>query len=380
MTAPAARAGLTHGEFRAAAASGADWGKTTKACLDGLGSTDGANLGIVYLSDGLVDHSASILTLLKQITGIEAWVGAVGMGVCTAGAELFDRPALSVMVGRLAPGSFRLLHRFADAGLDRDTADWLAANAPAVGLIHADPREPNLAATIGALAAQSEAFLVGGLSSSRGAHSQICATAGEGGLSGVLFGRDVPVITGLSQGCSPIGPARLITAAHDNVIEEIDGRAALDVFKDDIGDLLAHDLRRTAGYIFAALPVTGSDTGDFLVRNVVGMGVDEGWLAIADIVSPGQRVMFTRRDRDSAVKDLGRMLADVGRRLAKRRPRGALYVSCVARGPNLFGTESEELRQVGEALGDVPLAGFFANGEISHDRLYGHTGVLTLFL
>ena len=68
------------------------------------------------------------------------------------------------------------------------------------------------------------------------------------------------------------------------------------------------------------------------------------------------------------------------RRLGDRRPKGAVYVSCLARGPNLFGDDSEELRQVQTAIGDVPLVGFFANGEISHDRLYGYTGVLTLFL
>ena len=36
-------------------------------------------------------------------------------------------------------------------------------------------------------------------------------------------------------------------------------------------------------------------------------------------------------------------------------------------------------RLIRETLGDFPLIGFFANGEISRDRLYGHTGVLTLF-
>ncbi|MEE8224028.1 MAG: FIST C-terminal domain-containing protein, partial [Alphaproteobacteria bacterium] len=60
-------------------------------------------------------------------------------------------------------------------------------------------------------------------------------------------------------------------------------------------------------------------------------------------------------------------------------PRGALYYSCVARGPNLFGDGSVELGTVAEALGDVPLVGFFANGEICNNRLYGYTGVLTLF-
>jgi small ligand-binding sensory domain FIST len=60
-------------------------------------------------------------------------------------------------------------------------------------------------------------------------------------------------------------------------------------------------------------------------------------------------------------------------------PRGALYHSCLGRGRHLFGDDSAEMRLIRELLGDVPLAGFYANGEISHNRLYGYTGVLTLF-
>jgi small ligand-binding sensory domain FIST len=60
-------------------------------------------------------------------------------------------------------------------------------------------------------------------------------------------------------------------------------------------------------------------------------------------------------------------------------PRGALYYSCVARGEHMFGRRGAELELVRRALGDVPLVGFFCNGEISRDRLYGYTGVLTVF-
>lgn len=71
------------------------------------------------------------------------------------------------------------------------------------------------------------------------------------------------------------------------------------------------------------------------------------------------------------------MLEDLKQRCAQ--PKGGLYISCLARGRNLFGDGSAELRLIQETLGDVPLAGFFANGEICHDRLYGYTGVLSLF-
>jgi len=89
-------------------------------------------------------------------------------------------------------------------------------------------------------------------------------------------------------------------------------------------------------------------------------------------------VQFCRRDGAAAEKDLVRMVADVKRR-SSGEPRGALYFSCLARGANLFGEKGRELELIERELGPIPLVGFFCNGEISHDRLYGYTGVLTLF-
>ncbi len=374
---------LQPGEFRSAIGSGRDWREATRACLDRLGNVRDGTLGVVYLADALSDDAGSILTLLRQLTGVADWVGTVGIGVIGDDRELFDTPALSVLVGRLPAGQVRLLPRFTSVeqtGLDGDLADWARAAQPVLGLVHADPRNPQTPAIVEALSRASGAFLVGGLTSSRHAFAQIAGGQGEGGVSGVLFGLEVPVVTGLTQGCSPIGPIHMVTACEDHIVAELDGRPALDVFKEDIGDLLARDLRRTAGYIFAALPVPGSDTGDYLVRNLVGLDPRAGLVAIAHHLVPGDRLMFVRRDAAAAVQDLGRMLAGVTRRLGGQRPRGAVYVSCLARGPNQFGTQSEEIAQVQAALGSVPLVGFFANGEISHDRLYGYTGVLTVFL
>jgi small ligand-binding sensory domain FIST len=89
-------------------------------------------------------------------------------------------------------------------------------------------------------------------------------------------------------------------------------------------------------------------------------------------------IQFARRDAVTAEEDLRRMVTALRARLPGE-PRGALYHSCLGRGRNLFGDGSAELRLVRELLGEVPLAGFYANGEISHNRLYGYTGVLTLF-
>ena len=176
----------------------------------------------------------------------------------------------------------------------------------------------------------------------------------------------------------PIGPVRRIDEARDNVVMTIDGRPALAAFQDDIGPELARDPRRLGGLIFAGLPVAGSDTGDYLVRNLMAIDPRSGWIALAAEVAPGDRILFCRRDPDSARADLGRMLRQLRGRLPGP-PRGGIYVSCIARGAALFGDAGVETGLIRETLGDFPLIGFFANGEISRDRLYGHTGVLTVF-
>jgi small ligand-binding sensory domain FIST len=170
-----------------------------------------------------------------------------------------------------------------------------------------------------------------------------------------------------------------VTEGWANVVAGLDGKSALAVFKAEVGELLARDPRRAAGYIHAALPVEGSDQGDYVVRTLMGLDQAQGWLAVADDIHVGQRLMLVRRDPIAAQADLARMLDDVCGRLQGRQPLAALYVTCTARGEHMFGEPGAELAQVRQALGPaVPLIGYFANGEISGQRLYGYTGVLTV--
>jgi small ligand-binding sensory domain FIST len=117
-----------------------------------------------------------------------------------------------------------------------------------------------------------------------------------------------------------------------------------------------------------------------VVRNLLGLDVQRNIVAVGAELRRGDPVMFVKRDGGTAQADLRRMLHDLMRRAEGRPIRGALYHSCVARGPNMFGPDSAELRTIEAALGPVPLAGFFTNGEVFRNRLYSYTGVLTLFL
>ncbi|MBP2311544.1 FIST signal transduction protein [Azospirillum soli] len=378
-------------QFKAASAVGPEWGQTVKACLDELGPVEGCNLGFLYITDALAEHATSIVTLLRGVTGIRDWVGTVGIGVCANDEEFFDQPAVAVMVARLPEDSFRLFPIVSGdlEPLRRMAGGWLDKNGAALALVHADPRNQQLPSLVATLSESTGAFLVGGTTASRSEFPQFTipgntatmtsGPVGDGGVSGVLFAPHLAVATGLSQGCTPIGPVRTITAAEENVVLEIDGRPALEVFKEDIGEILARDLRKVSGYIFAGLPIPGSDTADYLVRDLIAIDPRAGWISVAERVQTGQPILFTRRDQQSAETDMRRMLANLKKRV-KTTPKGALYVSCIARGPSLFGEGSQELAMIREVFGDIPLAGFFASGEISHNRLYGYTGVLTLFL
>jgi len=376
--------------FSAALGSGHDWRTAAKACLAGLGPIPPLlpgcqRLGLAYLTDGLADDAGSIITLLRGVTGVRDWVGTVGFGVCTSGRALFDQPAVSVLIGTFAPDSLQLLNALGGAGSEGVPVapQWAGATTAQLGLVHVDPRFVGLGPLLPSLADAAGGFLIGGISSSRGAMPQFGlgpdgGAVVDGGVSGVLFSQRVSLATGLTQGCTPIGPLHQVTEADGNVVKALDGQPALELFKREIGAELAHDLRGAAGEIYAALPVAGSDTADYRIRALVGFNPGQGWLVIGDQLEPGQTLRFARRDGASARADLLQMVLKLKGRLAGPA-RGALYISCNARGADLFDDDDEELRLIAETLGPVPLTGFYASGEIFRDQLYGYTGILTLF-
>jgi small ligand-binding sensory domain FIST len=370
--------------FVHAHAGGGNWHALVEHALARLPQArPGGALGFVYLDHRLAGDCDRVIGALREATGTVHWIGSVGMGVCSTGREEYDEPSLAIMLTDLGDDDFRLLPPIVGSvgELLAATHQWRERSLASVAVVHGDPSNLRLPQLIESLADGLEGgFLVGGLTSSEDLQVQIADQAVEGGLSGALLAGTVPVVTGVTQGCRPIGERHEITQAQRNILVEIDGRPALDVLKDDIGEMLARDLARIGGYIFAALPVVASDTGDYLVRNLVGIDPDQGLVAIGDEVAPGMSLQFARRDGHTARHDLVRMLEDLDARCEGRRVKGALYHTCLGRGRHLFGDGSAELRLVQDHLGDIPLVGFYANGEISHRSLYGYTGVLTLFL
>ena len=335
-------------------AAAPSWRECVSACAARLGRP-GRGLGFLYFSDAFVNDAADILEELKTRTGVDDWVGSVGVGVLATGAEYQEEPAMAAMIA------------------DIDAFQVFSGRAPLKGghfaVVHADPAAPDVAGLIADMSAKvASGFLVGGLSSSRSRTVQIANAVLSGGLSGAALAPEVAVATRLTQGCIPYPGRFRVTECADNIISALDGRPALDVLKEVVGN---------DKQVLVGIPVPGSDTGDYTARNLVGIDPRNKLIAIGDMVAPGDEILICRRDQAAARHDLERISGELKSGVA--RPRGALYFSCIARGEHMFGTRGAELGLIRRALGEVPLVGFFCNGEISRDRLYGYTGVLTLF-
>lgn len=352
-------------------------------CLNQLGSIPPeANFGFLYLSDHLSNEAELILDRLKQQTDISYWVGTIGIGIIASETEYYDQPAMAIMLAGFNEADFHMLPNFSTdtAALKGELADWCSANDFNIGLLHADPTNPTTQTLLTQLGNDiPAAFLVGGITSSRGANIQFANQAVHNGISGVLFSQAVPIMTSLTQGCTPIGGRHVVTQCDRNIAHSLDDRPALDVLSEDAGEVITQDWQQAVGYIFAGLVNKNSDMDDYFIRQIIGIDTDQKLVAIGDYLQHNDEIIFCRRDGNTAMEDMERML--LGLKLRLNTPiKGGVYVSCLGRGREQFGDHSEEVRFIHSVLGDFPLVGFFANGEIHNNTLYGFTGVLTLFV
>ena len=360
-------------------------------------------LGWVYFTDHFAAQASALLDEVQRRWPGVRWVGGVGVGVAASGVEYFDEPGLVLMLADLPRERFRVF----------SGTQPLGGFAAHTAQVHADPSTPDLPALLRDLADRTTTgYLFGGLASSRTRTVQVADAVLEGGLSGVAFDAEVAIVSRVTQGCQPVGPMRRITASSGNAIETLDDKPALDCLLEDLG-LPGRDPREALPKIRQTLvglsdPAERSDAGparrgafgpDTRVRHLVGLDSARRGIAIADIADAGLQLAFCQRHTAAARRDLVRICAEIREEVEPemtlpavvpadaqeaasspgRGIAGAIYVSCAGRGGPHFGAPSAELAIVQHALGEVPLVGFFAGGEIARHHLYGYTGVLTVF-
>ena len=383
-------------------------------------------LALLYITDHYAAHAQDILDHLSaELPEVTDWSGTVGVGIASNNVEYFDEPALAVMLCDLPHDQYRVFSGVSPlppAGLGRFKAH--------TALVHADASTPDVAELISEMAQRTDSgYVFGGLASSRSATVQFAlsgygnvkghgAASGvfSGGLSGVAFGQGAAMMSRVTQGCQPVSGNHAITACEGNVVTELDGQPALDVMLADLKvtldqprEALAKVRATLVGLSSPAdalndrqLHHPGQFGADVVVRHIIGLDPARKGIAITDAPALGMTLAFCERNAQAAKADLIRVCAEIREELEPeelsleianalsapeaesaphpaRRITGAIYVSCSGRGGPHFGAPSAELQIVRRALGDVPLVGFFAGGEIARHHLYGYTGVLTVF-
>jgi len=213
-------------------------------------------------------------------------------------------------------------------------------------------------------------------------HDEVLA----GGLVGVRLSGPIDIRPVISQGCRLIGDRYVVTKAEHNLIHELGGMPALQRLQAVFESLRGEDRRRAHRALHLGVVIDEQrnrlERGDFLVRNLVGADQTTGAVAIGDVVQEGQTVQFQLRDAQSASEDLNLLLAS-DRAAHRHPPLGALMFSCCGRGHGLFGRPNHDAAAVTEWLGPIPIAGFFAQGEIGpvggRNFLHGYTASMALF-
>ena len=347
----------------------------------------GADLAVAFIGGAWGSAGAErIGAALQSRIGPRTLLGCTVAGTIGVGREIEQGPSLALWTASL-PGAD--LTTFFLPGVDQDAeAETALLPEAAPGdtlLVLADPFGTtigNLLSTLprdvqvlGALASGGRRPGTNRLLRDRDAHA--------GGTVGVRL-RGVHVHPVVSQGCRPIGRPFLVTRAERNVIQALAGKPPLAQLQELIAGLPAGDQRlaRQGLHLGCAIDEYKDEhgRGDFVIRNVIGVDPSSGAMAVGDQPRVGQTVQFHVRDGSSARDDFHALLRAAE---AEVDARGALLFSCNGRGAQLFGEPHVDPRIVHAVLGDLPLAGCFAAGELGPvggtNFLHGYTASLAVF-
>jgi small ligand-binding sensory domain FIST len=171
----------------------------------------------------------------------------------------------------------------------------------------------------------------------------------------------------IAQGCKPIGEPMLITSCEGNRIHALGEKKPADVLRAVYGTLDEDDRELFRTSLFVGLQMKDQveyRRGDFLIRNLLGVLSDEEAIAVGAEVERWQVLQLHLRDRHAAREDLELQLARYRQSEPSTPAAGALLFSCLGRGEYLFERPNHDSDLFRERLGNVPLAGFFCNGEI----------------
>ncbi len=380
----------------------------TSAAIDEVCETcsqqlDGpADLAVLFVSHHHGPDYAAMLSTIDERLHPKLLIGCTGESIVGTGREIEGEPAISLWLAQLPGVTLRPMRlnfeRTPDGGTFTGWPDDLPPKWPtdSAMILLADPFSFPADALLERLGeTQPGVPILGGMASGAAAPGEnriflksdaLGNEAFDSGAVAVLVDGDVHVRSIVSQGCRPIGRPMIVTRADGNVLYELGGRPAMTQLQELFNTLEPHEQQLVQRGVHLGLVTNeyqeGFKRGDFLVRNCLGADRTSGAIAIGDFVRVGQTVQFHVRDATTADEDLRELLATVAKPNDDKSA-GALLFTCNGRGTRLFPEPNHDAAALEQRLGKLPIAGFFAQGEIGpiggRNFLHGFTASIALF-
>jgi len=360
---------------------------------DALG--DAIDVATVFFTEHHREDIEAVIERLWLELDPQCMIGCSGEGVIGGSREIERAPGMSLLVGSLPDVRIQPFHIASESDWRESLSEaqslreMLGIGPETRGLIaFGDPFTTPLSQLLPMLDRDAPGVpLIGGMASSARRPGQNMLVRNDEvytqGMVGLSLSGPLKIATVVSQGCRPIGQHMVVTRSHENVIEQLGGKPAMEVLRGVVSELPASDQHLLQNGLFVGQAISEYreqfGRGDYLVRNVIGVDEEGGSVSIADYVKTGQTVQFHVRDAQTADEDLKIMLET---QKALGPAAGGLLFSCNGRGLRMFDQACHDIKAAHEVLPATPMAGFFAAGEIGpvggKNFIHGHTASFAL--
>ena len=365
-----------------------------EAALESLGAAP--DLAFLFYSPHHAQQAEALAAEAGELLRTENLLGCGGESIVGTSREIEDEPALSLWLAKWPGATVVPMHlefeRTPEGGVIEGWPDRVGGEWPE-GAFLLFVGDPFSFPTDYLLERMNEdrpgVAVIGGMASGShepGGNRLIWGrqTVMEGAVAALVSG-PVRLRTVVSQGCRPIGRPLVVTKAERNVIYELGGRPALVQLREIFDALPTREQALVQRALHVGRVVSEYqerfEQGDFLVRNVTGIDPSSGAVAIGDYIRTGQTVQFHVRDQEAADAELKQLLAAA--RKEQPAPLGGLLFTCNGRGTHMFSQPHHDAEAIARAFGPLPLAGFFAAGEIGpigrQNFMHGFTASIALF-
>jgi small ligand-binding sensory domain FIST len=368
--------------------------EAAEVARDALGGTP--DLALVFFSPHHAPQAEAIAAEACRLLGTANVLGCTGEAIVGTGREVEESPALSLWAARWPGATITPMHlrfkRTREGAALEGWPDELAGEWPGGSflIVLGEPFSFPADFLLERINEDRPGVpVIGGMASGASQPGEARLVSGgqtflEGAVAVHVSG-PVRLRTIISQGCRPIGRPFVVTRAEGNVIYELGGKPAFEQLREIFTALPTSEQQLVQRALHVGRVVSEYqerfEQGDFLVRNVTGIIASAGAIAIGDYIRPGQTVQFHVRDEEAASGELSQLLA--GERARGSRPAGALLFTCNGRGSNMFSVPSHDAAAIARSFGPIPLAGFFAQGELGpigrENFMHGFTASIALF-